>query len=288
MANPIVQQVNDELEVLQKELGQFRSTIEYLNDAKTHVKEAVNTVNKAEVNFDKKVQELKNTYSSFIKLTDSVTAVISKLDTINFPERLESIENTVKETIIHLNETKQATIEEVKKASETITKANFEEKFKDLESLINKSVESSDALTQYISKLKLAEKLEKLEKSVENKLEDSITKLEKNTKNIASDTAKSIHDLNLPVKIDKLDANVSGIIAAVQNVQSRLDSLERNVTDRLKDNADFQKEMRTTIQNSLEQNKATQEAFDKKLQTQTYITWALILITIITIIALKQ
>jgi CHASE3 domain sensor protein len=73
-------------------------------------------------------------------------------------------------------------------------------------------------------------------------------------------------------------------MAAVQAVQSRLDSLERNITDRLKDSSDFQKEMKTAIQTSLEQNKATNEATAKKQQTNSYITWGLILLGIMAII----
>jgi prefoldin subunit 5 len=291
MANPIVQKVNEELEVLQKELGQFKSTIEYLNSAKTHVKEAVNTVNQAEVNFEKKIIELKNTYSAFIKLTDNVAAVITKIDTINFPERLDSIETTVKETISFLDETRKATLKELQKASETITEANFEGKFSNLESLINKSVQSSDSLTKYISKLKLAEKIEKLEKTVEEKLENSFTKIEKNTKKIADDTSKSIYDLNLPVKIDKLDANVSGIITSVQNVQSRLESVERNISDKLKDETEKQISSLSSFQENINHKFETliQElkTSSKKQQTNTYITWALIIIATIAIITIK-
>ena len=88
MANPIVQQISAELETLQKELGQFKATVEYLNGAKTHVSEAVQTVNQAETNFKLKIEELKNTYNSIIRLSDSVTQIIAKIDTINFPERL--------------------------------------------------------------------------------------------------------------------------------------------------------------------------------------------------------
>lgn len=292
MANPIVQKVNEELEVLQKELGQFRSTIEYLNSAKTNVKEAVNTVNQAEANFEKKIVELKNTYTAFIKLTDSVTAVITKIDTINFPERLDSIETTVKETISFLDETRKATLEELQKASETITQANFEGKFNNLESLISKSVQSSDTLTQYISKLKLAEKIEKLEKTVEEKLENSFTKIEKNTKKIADDTSKSIYDLNLPVKIDKLDANVSGIITSVQNVQSRLESVERNISDKLKDETEKQISSLSTFQENINHKFETliQElkTTSKKQQTNTYITWGLIVLAAIAIILIRK
>ena len=107
MANPIVQQINAELSELQKELAKFKDTVDYLNNAKTAVKDAVVKVNHSEAHFNKKVEELKSTYNSIIILNESVSSVMKKLETINFPERLDSIEKTVKLTIVSLDETKK-------------------------------------------------------------------------------------------------------------------------------------------------------------------------------------
>lgn len=123
-------------------------------------------------------------------------------------------------------------------------------------------------------------------KDTQDLLKGEIVDLEKLKKTI-KDFHVEIVRINFPERLDKMDANIAGIMAAVQAVQSRLDGLERNLTDRLKDVSDYQKEMKTAIQSSLEQNKATQEAASKKQQTLTYITWALLVIATITIIALK-
>ena len=104
-----------------------------------------------------------------------------------------------------------------------------------------------------------------------------------------------VDKVNFPERLDKMDATISGIMTAVQSIQGRLDIVERNITDRLKDSSDFQKEMKSSLQtsidnstkvlkSSLEQNKEAQEATAKKQQTQTYITWAIIIIGIIAII----
>jgi hypothetical protein len=283
MANPIVQQINAELESLQKELDKFKSNVEYLNGAKVLVKGAIQGLNSAEGNFNEKIIELKSTYASFIKLTDAVIAVIAKIDTVNFPERLNSIEETVKGIITNLEETKKATLEELQKASQIITNADFEGKFKNLEALINKSVESSDKLTQYISKLKLAEKFEKFEKSINENLEKSFTKVETNTNKIAKEAAKSILDLNLPVRIDKLDANIAGILTSIQNVQSRIESVERNIGEKLKESSDKQASSLTSFQEKMAQSI---EAMARKQRINTYITWFLILASLTTIILL--
>ena len=74
-------------------------------------------------------------------------------------------------------------------------------------------------------------------------------------------------------------------MAAIQSVQSRLDGLERNIVDRLREMHDYHKETRATFQSVVEQSKtALQTSVDtaaKKQQAFTYITWALIVACII-------
>lgn len=124
-------------------------------------------------------------------------------------------------------------------------------------------------------------------KDTQDLLKGEIVDLEKLKKTI-NDFHVEIVRINFPERLDKMDANISGIMAAVQAVQSRLDSLERNIIDRLKDSTDFQKEMKTAIQNSLEQNKAANEAIAKKQQLNTYITWALIVLGVASIILIRK
>ena len=288
MANPIIQQINTELYSLQKELEQFKSTVEYLNGAKSVVKDAVIKVNHSEAHFNQKVEELKNTYTAFIKLKDSVSAAVSKIDTINFPERLDSIEKTVKETITYLNETRKATLDELQKASEIITKADFDGRFKKLQISIDASVKSNDELAKSVEKQKLPEKIDNLEKNITKKLDNSLADLQKNTKQIAVETAKSIHDLNLPIRMDKLDANIAGILTAIQNAQSRIESVERNVGEKIKDATDKQTFTLDAFQDKILQSITSfnQEIkiSAKAQRANIYITWALIIIGIVSII----
>lgn len=122
-------------------------------------------------------------------------------------------------------------------------------------------------------------------------LTDENKKLQKNTTEIQQqakaelealsklkDTVQTFHErlekINFPERLDKLDANVAGIMAAVQSVQSRLDIIERNVTDRLKEIADRQKETHVSLQTKMEE-------LSKKQQILTYVTWGLILTGIV-------
>lgn len=287
MANPIVQQINAELFELQQELAKFKETVDYLNGAKTAVKDAVDKVNYSEVHFNKKVEELKSTYNSIIGLSESVSSVTEKLDTINFPERLDNIERTVKLTIVSLDETKKQTIGEVQKASEAIIKADFDKKFKELRDVVNEVVNSSDKLSSTIEKQQLGEKVIEFEKSVSKKIQESYKEIENNTKQISTDSAKAISDLNLPIRIDKLDANISGILAAIQNLQGRLDLVERNFSDKIKDSGDKQKSALSELSKDI--NGKIQSALgaisnleqkmlivEKNQKNRTIITWILL------------
>lgn len=280
MANPIIQQINTELEALKNKLSEFKSTVTYLNNAKENLTGAIETLNGSEKHFDKKVEELKSTYNSFINLTDTVSAVISKIDTINFPERLDSIEATVQETIKQLDDIKKQTLEELQKASEAISKADFDGKFDNLQKEISISVKSNNELSEAIEKQKIGEKIEEFERLISKRIHESYKEVTKNTNEIATNTAKNIQDLNLPIRIDKLDATISGILTAIQNVQGRLDIVERNVGDKLKDSVDKQTDLISDLRKEM-------NSIAKKQQTYTFITWLTIIILVV-IIYLKK
>jgi len=99
------------------------------------------------------------------------------------------------------------------------------------------------------------------------------------------ETMRAFHEkvakINFPERLDKLDANVAGIMAAVQSVQSRLDGIERNLTDRLKDMSEYQKKSHTTLQEVIHQLHGAIQAFANKQQMLSYITWGLITISMI-------
>lgn len=56
--------------------------------------------------------------------------------------------------------------------------------------------------------------------------------------------------ISFPERLDKLDANVAGIMSAVQALQSRLDNIERNISDKIRDSFDRQANLLMGIENS--------------------------------------
>jgi len=105
------------------------------------------------------------------------------------------------------------------------------------------------------------------------------------------ETVRSFHErvaeTNFPERLDKLDVNAAGILVVIRSIQNRLDLLEGNISDRLKNIHEYQKEMRTILHNSMEQTKTAVDAAAKKQQIFSYITWALIVTTIGVTILIK-
>ena len=102
------------------------------------------------------------------------------------------------------------------------------------------------------------------------------------------DKVQIFHDkvekINFPERLDKLDANVAGIMAGLQSVQSRLDGLERNIIDRLRDLGEYQKESREINKTGVEEIRiSVLESLRKSYKQQhtaAQITWGLILLSI--------
>lgn len=186
---------------------------------------------KAEMKFEEPVSAMMELTQRAGGQIDAIRDLIFKHDQVDFPIRLDSIEKTIKETIAILNDTRESTLEELKQASEIITKADFDGRFKNLQSSIDSSVKSNEELSNSIEKQKLPEKIDGFEKNITKKLEASISELQKNTQLISTETTKSIHDLNIPIRIDKLDSTVSSINQGIQTTQQRVGDLERNIKD---------------------------------------------------------
>lgn len=123
-------------------------------------------------------------------------------------------------------------------------------------------------------------------KDTQGMLKAEIIDLDKLKKTI-KDFHIEIVRINFPERLDKMDANVAGIMAAVQAIQGRLDLLERNLADRLKDNQELQKDMKLEIKNLLDQNIIFQEKNAKKHQINTYISWSILVLLGILIIVFK-
>jgi prefoldin subunit 5 len=290
MANPIVQQINAELKELQGQLSTFYSNVEYLTNARESVKDAVIKVNHAEAHFNKKVTELKVAYDSIIRLKGDLELMFEKIDSVDFPSRLTAIENAVNSTVTSLDDTKAKTINELQIASKTILDADFKGGFNKLQSLVDEVIKENR---------KLSQELKVFEEEVTNSIKESSKEFEKNTKRISIETAKTISDLNIPIRIDKLDINISGVLTGIQNLQGRLDLVERNFSERIKESSDRQKlelsdlkkDVNSKIQNALGAISNLEKklvAFEHSQNNKTFITWVILCLIFIAILVTKS
>jgi chromosome segregation ATPase len=99
------------------------------------------------------------------------------------------------------------------------------------------------------------------------------------------DTIKAFHDkvdrINFPERLDKLDVTIAGIMTAVHSLHSRLESIERNVLDRLQGILERHKEAELRTQNAI-------NITSRRQQTYAYITWGLITVGTVLLYILRS
>jgi len=142
------------------------------------------------------------------------------------------------------------------------------------------------------------EELKKIFKAELSKLGDENKKLTETTTVIQKDvkseleavgkvnsTVKNFHDgvekINFPDRLDKVDASVAGMMAAVQAIQSRLDLVERNISDKLKEMGHVQSFNSTQIKEEIVELK-------KKQFYQSMVTWVLIALSLIVLTIMNR
>lgn len=113
-------------------------------------------------------------------------------------------------------------------------------------------------------------------KVIQAEVRDEITQIK-----TLCEIIKKFHDkveqINFPERLDKLDANIAGLLAALHAVQSRIETLERNISDKIRDIIESQKETSSKIISEVQSAK-------QKSQSNSVITWVLISISTIAII----
>lgn len=284
MINPVIQQITSELENLQKELTQFKTTVEYLNTAKTTISFANESIDAAKDLFAKKAAELNVTYNSLVKLSGTIDSFIKKIEGVNFPERLDKIELGFSESVEVLQLLNSDLTKSAGAVFEQIKSIDFNAKFHDLNREVGKTVKSNQDVIQSVKDQKIPEKIDAFEKSITKFIKDSNTELTINAKKTATETVKTIADMNIPLRLEKLDVGIGGVQSSIQNFHNRLESIERNLNDRIKEG--FEKEI--TYLNTINEKITTQltsisEAnlkYSKKQKMYSYITWFLMLATL--------
>ncbi|MEK7254168.1 MAG: hypothetical protein AAB316_05445 [Bacteroidota bacterium] len=95
-------------------------------------------------------------------------------------------------------------------------------------------------------------------KSVEEKLHDELSNLKKTIEieileykklvEAAERLVSKINSIDFPQRLDKLDANVSAINIGIQNIQTRLENIERNLKDEIRENQQAVNQVKTRLE----------------------------------------
>jgi chromosome segregation ATPase len=148
------------------------------------------------------------------------------------------------------------------------------------------------------------EKIEALEKHFQSLLNDFIENASQLTKifedlkkleKVISDYFSDIKKINFPERLDKIDNQISAINiglgniqTSIQQFQSKIDNVEKNIIEKLKENAERQSRSQTTFLEKLFQHVSaienTVKSSIKKQQINIYITWCIIIITFLILI----
>jgi membrane-bound lytic murein transglycosylase len=274
MPNPIVEQIQAELEKLSNELESLSSTASYLTGAKEIASLAKESLIEAEGHFKANTQELNK---SLTKLTDfkaELDNLISKINAVDFPERLTSIENNVQETINFFEQTKNQTLNELKKASTAIEKADFEGKFSKLSDEINKSVKANQEILDSLEKQNLPNKITNLQKETSQSLDKSLIDFKKETEDLKEKIFADFISLNITGTIDILTTKVSDLKKEISALIKTQKEVETNLLVK-------SHELSNIITTKIDAFQLEVQKTNKKQEKMFYITWGIVVIGII-------
>ncbi len=276
----MVEKVNKELNELMEELDSFKSSVEYLDEAKLIVTDSIEKVNSVEDNFNDRIRELQDTYDAFMKLNNTTERVIKKLNTINFPDRLDNIEEGIKSTVSELENAKKETLGEVEKAAQKLSRIEFDRQFDKIFWEVNKAEKMITDLSNTIDSQKLPERLELLEKDIGTKFSENAEKYEK----LINQAVENFVKMEIPVQIKKIQTAISGINTGIQTVHRRQEAMEDNLRTKIDSIIKTQEKLSRNLSSSMAKRvRDIEDLMNKNFGYQrvnTLVTWILVFVMI--------
>jgi hypothetical protein len=275
MANSILNELESELKTLEGELSQFKSAVDYLNGAKDKLTGAITAVNKAENYHLENLARIENVYANLNVAVESVKGLTNEIKTVDFPTRLTSIDENLKGVISSIDQSTKSTLAELKKASGAITQVDFEAKFQKLDHIVNTSVSETRNILLSSQKESKAQ-IEMIEKGLRS-INDLINKT-------AQEQKLFFTSLKLEAKFETLEIAIGTANAAAQNIQGRLDMVERNLKERIEDS---QVNLKRTLEKAISDFNGNISTQSKNSKNRDYISIALVSVLLIAILLLK-
>ena len=113
----------------------------------------------------------------------------------------------------------------------------LEEELSKIKSASDMIIDAKETTEKTISETKeiMADLIKNTKKATDSVVKESkgLNKAASNLLSSVDGLMKKLDKVDFPVRLDKLDATVSGINAGIQNIQGRIDTLERNIKDEI-------------------------------------------------------
>jgi hypothetical protein len=220
MAGAILAKLTDELAVLEQELKTFKTTVQYLNDARDGMNEAIVAVQSAENYHEKKLVKLENVYERTTDLIAIIDGLAENIKNVDFPSRLDIIEKRLGTVIQELNRTAMSTMNEVKAAATSITELNFEEKF----GSANQKMEATEkGLLEKISTLTrdTGELISSLQVGLKTYQTQTVSKIK--------EVASMVEELEIPKRLDQINKTGQDTSRTLDKVKSGIKQVEDSI-----------------------------------------------------------
>lgn len=128
------EELHRELAKLQEELDKLGTAVNHINDAKQLSKSVIENGKQIQQKYETQVKEIKEVVEQYEKLAKASDSLIEEVTKVNFPARLDKIDNTVS----GINQGVQNVISKLEntgkelKEQETATRKLFQSHFKEL------------------------------------------------------------------------------------------------------------------------------------------------------------
>jgi len=205
-------QIVEKLNTVNSELDNLRSVSKQIHTARNETKNVLEITQIALKNlkqYEESYNQVISQYKTYINAKDGL---IEKIGKINFPVLLDGLNKDINDYNAKVTSSIKTNNEKLEAFGEKIN------------TLTKEIAEQKKNLTSQVQELNV--KTAKVEKSIIAQ-NDSVEKLKENIEIFVD----SINELKLKDRLDKLDGSVSGIVATIQTINSRLDLVEINIKE---------------------------------------------------------
>jgi len=177
MANNTIQEITKTIDEFSAEIHKFQSLIEYLDNAKVAISNAKDAQKRSIDILDQKAQFLVESYQKFEKLVSNADHIGNLLGKVDFPLRLDKIEETVKSTISIINKNQAHAVAELETARNDLKDVDLNALANGVKLSIEKSIAENKKIWEKIANFNIDKELNGFERKISNKLDTELRNL---------------------------------------------------------------------------------------------------------------